>query len=161
VRGNLFIGFPWQLREWLTQPTFDANNPLAFVRDTVKDNPLAELYQDTLSLPNNIASAVMALHGNFVASLTSDIRDNLMSEETPKHRRLAKDLDAYDLGTGPTKDVDESKILLNTIALGNDLRFNEHQSTSLGDDDRIALKVGTVMRALLEQVVPPRRPFRR
>jgi hypothetical protein len=159
VRGNLFIGFPWQLREWLTQPTFDANNPLAFVRDTVKDNPLAELYQDTLSLPNNIASAVTALHGNFVASLTSDIRDNLMSEETPKHHRLAKDLDAYDLGTGPTKDVDESKILLNTIALGNDLRFNEHQSTSLGDDDRIALKVGTVMRALLEQVGATPSPF--
>jgi hypothetical protein len=152
VRGNIFMEFPWQLREWLTQPTFDSTNPVAFVRDTVKDNPLAELYQDNLSLPNNITSAVTVLHGNFVASLTSDIRDHVMSEEAPKHRKLADDLGNYDLGTGATKEVDEGKILLTTIALGNDLQFNEHQSTSLGNDDVIALKVGPVMRTLLEQV---------
>ena len=49
VRGNLFMQQPWQLREWLTQPTFDPANPLAFVVETVKDNPLAELYRDNLS----------------------------------------------------------------------------------------------------------------
>jgi hypothetical protein len=155
VRGNLFMEFPWQLREWLTQPTFDPTNPVAFVRDTVKDNPLAELYQDNLSLPGNIPAAVTALHGNFVASLTSDIRDHLMSEETLKHRNLVKDLDRFDLndlGIGATKEEAEENILLNTIGLGNELRFNEHQSTSLGNDDAIASKVGPVMRTLLEQV---------
>jgi hypothetical protein len=164
VRGNIFMQLPWQLREWLTQPTFDANNPLAFVRDTVKDNPLAELYQDDISgpplgPPQNIASALTAIHGSFVASLTSDIRDHLMSEETQKHRGLVDGLEDYDLGTGPTKEVDESKVLLNTIALGNDLQFNEHQSTSLGNDDVIALKVGPVMRTLLEQVGGTPSPF--
>jgi hypothetical protein len=157
VRGNLFTQLPWQLREWLTQETFDPTNPIAFVRDTVKDNPLAELYQDDitgppLGPPQNVASALTALHGDFVASLTSDIRNHLMSEETAKHRKLTNDLDHYDLGTGPTKEVDESKILLNTIALGNDLRFNEHQSTSLGNSDEIASRVGPAMRTLLEQV---------
>jgi hypothetical protein len=167
VRGNLFAQFPWQLREWLTQQTFDPANPLAFVRDTVKDNPLAELYQDDISgpplgPPRNIASALSALHGDFVASLTSDIRNNLMSEETEKHRKLKNDLDHYDLGTGPTKEVDESKILLNTIALGNDFRFNEHQSTSqagIPPEDVIASKVGPVMRSLLEQVGATPSPF--
>ena len=67
----------------------------------------------------------------------------------------------YDLGTGPTKEVDESKILLNTIALGNGPRFNEHQSNSLGTDDAIASKVGPVMRALLEQVASTPSPSRR
>jgi hypothetical protein len=157
VRGNLFTQLPWQLREWLTQETFDPANPLAFVRDMVNDNPLAELYEDDitgppLGPPQNVASALTALHGDFVASLTSDIRDNLMSEETDKHRELEEDLEHYDLGTGPTKQVDESKILLHTIALGNDPRFNEHQSTSLGTSDEIATKVGPVMRSVLEQV---------
>jgi hypothetical protein len=155
VRGNLFMGFPWQLREWLTQPTFDDTNPVAFVRDTVKDNPLAELCQDSLSLPGNITSAVDALHGAFVASLTSDIRDHLMSEETLKHRKLVDDFEDYDptnLGIGATEQDAERNILLNTIALGNGPRFNEHQSDSLGNDDVIASKVGPVMRTLLEQV---------
>ncbi len=123
VRGNFFMQQPWQLREWLTQPTFDPANPVAFVRDTVKDNPLAELYQDDLSLPSNIASAVTALHGDFVASLTSDIRDHLMSEETQKHRKLVDDLEHFDLtdlGIGATEQEAERNILLNTIALGND-----------------------------------------
>jgi hypothetical protein len=167
VRGNLFTQFPWQLREWLTQETFDTTNPLAFVRDTVKDNPLAELYQDDISgpplgPPRNIASALTALHGDFVASLTSVIRNNLMSEETEKHRTLKNHLDRYDLGSGPTKEVDESKILLNTIALGNDFRFNEHQSTSqvgIPPEDVIASKVGPVMRSLLEQVGATPSPF--
>ena len=39
VRGNLFMQQPWQLREWLTQPTFDPANPLAFVRRDGQGQP--------------------------------------------------------------------------------------------------------------------------
>lgn len=163
VRGNLFMEFPWQLREWLTQPTFDPANPLAFVLETVKDNPLAELYHDNLGdsatgtaiINNNIPAALTVLHGNFVAALTSDIRDHLISEETQKHQDLFDDLDRFDLsdlGMGADEEEAEETILLNTIALGNDLQFNEHQSTSLGADDVIASKAGPIMRMLLEQV---------
>ncbi|MCC2663602.1 MAG: hypothetical protein K0S35_1524 [Geminicoccaceae bacterium] len=118
VRGNLFVQQPWQLREWLTQPTFNPANPLAFVVETVKDNPLAELYRDSLSgtpiASANLPAALTVLHGNFVAALTSDIRDHLMAEETQKHQRLDQDLARFDLGTGPTNEVDEKKILFST-----------------------------------------------
>jgi hypothetical protein len=156
VRGNLFVQQPWQLREWLTQPTFSSANPLAFVVDTVKDNPLAELYQDSLSGPPiatvNLPAALTVLHGNFVAALTSDLRDHLMAEETQKHQALANDLARFDLGTGPTNEVDEPKILLNTVALGNDGRFNEHQSTSQGSSDEPLGLAGPILRSLLDQV---------
>jgi hypothetical protein len=156
VRGNLFVQQPWQLREWLTQPTFNPANPLAFVVETVKDNPLAELYGDSLNgLPIatvNVPAALTVLHGNFVAALTSDIRDHLMAEETLKHQTLANDLARFDLGTGPTSEVDERKILLNTVALGNDGRFNEHQSTSQGSSDEPLGLAGPILRTLLDQV---------
>jgi hypothetical protein len=90
-----------------------------------------------------------------------------MSEETMKHRDLVEDLDRFDLndlGFGATEEEAEENILLNTIALGNDLRFNEHQSTSqspspITPDDVIASKVGPVMRTLLEQVGGTPSPF--
>lgn len=135
VRGNLFMQQPWQLREWLTQPTFDPNGPaLAFVVDTVKNNPLSELYKDDLTgdpiLNSNVSDAVTVLHGDFVQALATGIRDNLMSEESPAHQSLAKGLGDFELGTGDTVEVSEAKVLLNTIGLGNDNRFNEHQSMS-------------------------------
>ncbi|HEX6014689.1 MAG TPA: hypothetical protein VFY87_23430 [Geminicoccaceae bacterium] len=156
VRGNLFMEFPWQLREWLTQLTFDpAGNQLEFVVETVKDNPLAELYGDQLTtdiLDANIPAAATALHGDFVQALKSDISQNLMSEETEKHQSLKEGLDEFNLGTDPTAAVDEPKILLNTIALGSDDRFNEHQSTSLGPDDEPRLLAGSKMRTVLGQL---------
>ena len=156
VRGNLFMGFPWQLREWLTQLTFDpAGNQLEFVVETVKDNPLAELYGDALPpdiLNVNIPAAAEGLHGDFVQALTSEISANLMSEETDKHQGLVDALPGYDLGTDPTVAVDEAKLLLNTIALGNDDRFNEHQSTSLGSDDEPTVLAGPIMRSILDQL---------
>ncbi len=135
VRGNLFMQQPWQLREWLTQPTFDPNGPaLAFVVDTVKNNPLSELYKDDLSgdpvMNSNVGAAVTVLHGDFVQALATGIRDNLMSEESQTHQSLAKGLGDFNLGAGDTLEVSEVKVLLNTIGLGNDNRFNEHQSTS-------------------------------
>jgi hypothetical protein len=155
VRGNLFMQQPWQLREWLTQLTFESNQPIAFVTDTVKDNPIAELYKDDLTgtgiLNANVGAAVTVLHGDFVQALSTTIRDALMSEETTKHRTLTGDLDRFDLGSDP---VEEPQILLNTIALGNHNRFNEHQSTSQGssDDIKVHAPPGSALRTVLGQL---------
>jgi hypothetical protein len=160
VRGNLFMQQPWQLREWLIQRTFDPANPLAFVVETVKDNPLAELYQDDFNASAtarsitgaNVLAALTNVHGDFVAALTSDIRDNLMAEETPKHRKLIDNLGRFDLGTGNTVEVDEAKVLIHTIAINNDDKFNEHQSTSQGLEDAPSSLAGRVTRTLLDHV---------
>lgn len=138
VRANAFMDQPWQLREWLTQLTFAQSGPaLAFVPVTVKDSPLAQLYRDDISgdpeLANgNVPAAVAGLHGQFIQALTSTIASQLMSEGSTKHQTLADGLASYDLGAMP---VSEATILLNTIALGNDDKFNEHQSVSQGGAD--------------------------
>ena len=88
----MFMQQPWQLREWLTQLMFDPNQRIAFVTDTVKDNPIAELYKDDLTgtaiLSKNVGAAITVLHGDFVQALSTTIRNGLMSEETTKHRTL-------------------------------------------------------------------------
>jgi hypothetical protein len=42
VRSNQFVDSPWQLREFKTD--IDANGKTILVADTVKNNPLAELF---------------------------------------------------------------------------------------------------------------------
>ncbi|MCA0997670.1 hypothetical protein [Alloyangia pacifica] len=132
VRANAFMRPEWQLREWLTQLTFDeAGPPLAFVSVTVKDNPLVELYKDDVSALEigNVPAAVDLLHAQFVQALGVQIVPNLMPEGGQKHTLLNDELGNYDLGATP---VTETEILLNTIALGNADKFNEFQSTSSG-----------------------------
>lgn len=136
VRANAFMTFNWQLREWLTQLTFDpSGSPLAFVPVTVKDNPLAELYHDDVSALNagNVPASVNLLHGQFIQALTSGIVPNLIPEGGAKHAGLVNALSDFDLGAAP---VDEETVVLNSIALGNHDKFNEFQSTSHppGDD---------------------------
>lgn len=45
VRGNQFVDSPWMLREWRVQVSTATNN-MEFKIDTVKSNPLKELYDD-------------------------------------------------------------------------------------------------------------------
>ena len=101
----MFMQQPWQLREWRTQLTFDPNQQIAFVTDTVKNNPIAELYKDDLTdtglLAANVGAAVTGLHGDFVQALSTTIRAGLMSEETTKYRTLKNDLPKFNLGTAP------------------------------------------------------------
>jgi hypothetical protein len=135
VRVNAFMRLEWQLREWLTQLTFDASGPpLAFVPVTVKDNPLAQLFKDDVSAlkMGNIPAAVDLLHAQFIQALGTQIAPSLMPEGGQKHSRLNDEKEIYDLGPAP---VTETEILLNTIALGNPDKFNEFQSTSFPDDD--------------------------
>ena len=166
VRGNLFVQpaagadfLPWQLREWLTQPTIEPGKPLSFVVETVKNNPLAELYMDDISsspalADANVASALTVLHGDFIRALTTTIRRNLMPEENQNYRDLVSGLNRFDLGTEVGEHVTEQKILLNAFGLGNDNRFNEFQSSSLGDDDQPVLKAtsSSKVRAMLDKL---------
>jgi hypothetical protein len=71
---------------------------------------------------------------------------------------LADNVGNFDLGTGATVEVDEPKILLNTIALGNGPRFNEFQSTSLGNDDNVSGLAGTKLKNVLAQMGAASRP---
>ena len=104
VRANMFMDQPWQLREWLTQRTFDptpGSQKLAFVPTTVKDNPLAELYHDSLAgtdlAANNVAATLDLVHGQFVQALTSTIGPRLLSETTAKHQDLVNALSQFHL----------------------------------------------------------------
>ena len=104
VRANMFMDQPWQRREWLTQRTFDptpGSQKLAFVPTTVKDNPLAELYHDSLAgtdlAANNVAATLDLVHGQFVQALTSTIGQRLLSETTAKHQDLVNALSQFHL----------------------------------------------------------------
>ncbi|MFK3967940.1 hypothetical protein ACI2KT_30670 [Ensifer adhaerens] len=142
VRGNLFMEQRWQLREWLTQRTFSTSGSLAFVPTTVKANPLAELYRDNVSILTkgggaipNLKVAVDLLHGQFVQALTNSIGKGLLSETSDKHRNLVLSLPSFDLGSAAGSEVTADTVLLNTIGLNNDDKFNEFQSVSQGPED--------------------------
>lgn len=142
VRANAFNPPPWQLREWLTQRTFNPASgslPVTFVPVTVKDNPLAELYRDELTgtafLAKNPAASANLLHGEFLQALTSTIAFRLLSETTVQHQTLVNELELYKLGSGVGAEVTPDTVLFNTIALGNEDKFNEFQSTSQGLSD--------------------------
>jgi hypothetical protein len=155
VRANAFMQPPWQLREWLTQLSFSTEaTPVVFVPVTVKDNPLAQLYRDDIMVDpelvaGNIPAVLTSLHGQFIQALTSSISQQLLSEGTAKHQDFVANLSRYDLGAAP---VDADDVLLNTIALGNDDRFNEHQSVSQGGEDVPGAVDSITVTALLDQV---------
>jgi hypothetical protein len=166
VRANAFNPPPWQLREWLIQRTFSTNAPgmpLTFVPVTVKDNPLAELYNDDLAgtafLAANPAASANLLHGQFLQALTSTIGPRLLSDTTAKHQLLVNELGLYHLGGG-TDAVTPDIVLLNTIALGNDDKFNEFQSVSQGLSDAPGLAgTSTLVDQVLDQVGGLTTPF--
>ncbi len=107
---------------------------MEFVVDTVKDNPIAQLYRDDLAgqaiAMKNVGNSVSVLHGDFTRALSANIRGNLMAEESTKFRTLVDNLQNFDFGTNAP--VDEDIVLLNTIALKNANRFkrtSEHRQT--------------------------------
>ena len=161
VRANAFMQQPWQLREWLTQLTLDEDGePVVFVPVTVKDNPLAELWSDDIMahpdlVQGNIPAALTTLHGQFIQSVTGPIGTNLLSEGSSKHRAFVLELEDYDLGASP---VTEDTVLLNTIAIGADDRFNEHQSVSQGATDVPSPGTSVTMTTLLSAAGAMPRP---
>ena len=103
VRSNHFVGFPWQLREFRTQLD---NNASTFAIDTVKSNPLAEIFS---------VQADEALTDAFTAEWADEYVAQLISPEL--------------------NGITDPEGIINGIFLNNDDRFNEFQSDSSFTDD--------------------------
>jgi hypothetical protein len=56
VRSNTFVNNPWQLREFKTD--IDADGKVVFVADSVKSNPLAELFAKEGNLDSDSLKAL-------------------------------------------------------------------------------------------------------
>ena len=103
VRSNHFVGFPWQLREFRTQLD---NNASTFAIDTVKSNPLAEIFS---------VQADEALTDAFTAEWADESVAQLIAPEL--------------------NGITDPEGIINGIFLNNDDRFNEFQSDSSFTDD--------------------------
>jgi hypothetical protein len=130
VRANIFFDGGWQLREWLTQLNVSSRgSALAFVPETVKDNPIAELYLDDISgtklAQSNIAASVNGLHRDFIEHFATVVQDSLFVERSKKYREQAKEIASYDVA-----DVTTDKLMVTTLSLNASNRFNEFQSVS-------------------------------
>ena len=139
VRANMFFnGGDWQLREWLTQRTADG---LAFIPETVKDNPPAELFADdfaaTALAGANIGSVAQALHADFITHFFNEAQHHVMTERTPNYRNLVDQLNKIDAGT-----LSEDNILVSVMGLGSDDRFNDFESISHPAGDEITKSAG-------------------
>jgi hypothetical protein len=156
VRANMFFQGPWQLREWLTQLTLNPRTgrpAVAFVPETVKDNPVAELYIDDLDGTRfseiNIPSMANGLHRDFIEALVTKAPDHLFVERSGKFQQLVNDLDKFE-----NAGTDADKLLVSLLALGLDDRFNEFQSVSNAafqtDIDEPSKLAGPELRRLVE-----------
>ena len=135
VRANMFFEGGWQLREWLTPLTVGPNGPtVAFVPETVKDNPISELYLDDVKATAlgqaNIESTILAFHADFIEHFGTEVQDHLLVERSQKFRDLRNRLLEFDLG-----GLDEDDLLVTTIGLGSSKRFDDFQSHSNPDPD--------------------------
>lgn len=115
IRANMFLQIPWQLREWRT--SFNRSRQPVFVPDTVKDNPLAELYNETSSNPN------AALFATEQAAFRGEFLDQRIME------LLAPELN--------NTDTSACRVVFGTGAAFN-TRFDEGQSVSQGNSDNPA-----------------------
>ncbi len=152
VRANMFFEGGWQLREWLTPLTVGPNGPtVAFVPETVKDNPISELYLDDLEgtalAAANIDSTVTALHADFIRHFGTEVQDHLLVERSKKFADLRNGLDDYDLA-----GLGEDDLLVTTIGLGSAKRFDDMQSHSNPDPgiDEPSKTAGPKFRRMLD-----------
>lgn len=112
VRGNLFLDQPWQLREWLVQQSADG---LVFKLETVKSNPLAELYADAPAAGQDPDAKTLLwrqFNDDFVGAHVKEL--------------LTPELD--------DKTSNASELIAN-LGLNSSGPVNEFQSTSQGSDD--------------------------
>jgi hypothetical protein len=147
VRGNLFVNAPgtpplWQLREWIVinagQPT-----PASFVPVTVKENPLAEFYQDANSAAGTPTAPLDAAleatervefqkqfnNTTLTRLIEPDVVRQFLTDGQPGYK---KELDPKSTDF----NVDLYKIdILNRIGARFQNRFNEFQSVSQGNSD--------------------------
>jgi hypothetical protein len=158
VRGNIFLSSTqqppkWELREWIV---INSGNPTpaTFIATTVKDNPLAEFYQDTN--PNSLDTPLeTAERTAFQSKFNSTFLTRLLETDTvrqfltPGQLGYKAELDPK----SPQFKPDEYKIdLLNRLGARFDNRFNEFQGVSQGNEDDPLTKAnstGTTFKAAL------------
>ncbi|VVM25958.1 hypothetical protein BSPWISOXPB_4842 [uncultured Gammaproteobacteria bacterium] len=110
VRSNTFVDRPWQLREFKTD--INAKGEAVFVADSVKSNPLAELFAKE---GNQDSNSLKALRIYFARDFGGYV-DNLLA---PEKR-----------ATSPS-----SNDIINGFNLGTDNHYNEFQSDSNVNDN--------------------------
>ena len=110
VRSNTFVDRPWQLREFKTD--INAKGEAVFVADSVKSNPLAELFAKE---GNQDSNSLKALRIYFARDFGGYV-DNLLA---PEKR-----------ATSPS-----SNDIINGFNLGADNHYNEFQSDSNVNDN--------------------------
>ncbi len=110
VRSNAFINSPWQLREFKTD--INTKGEAVFVADSVKSNPLAELFAKEGSLDSD---SLKDLRVDFIRDFSGYV-DNLLA---PEKR-----------ATNPS-----SSDIINGFGLENDNQYNEFQSDSSASDN--------------------------
>lgn len=115
VRTNMFVQFPWELREWRT--AFNGSGQPTFIDDTVKQNPLAQFYNESSASPDPFlfASEQVAFRSDFIDNQMAIINN-----------------DAVPVSVSPQCDR------VNAIASAFPNRFNEFMSVSLGNEDDFA-----------------------
>ena len=130
VRTNTFAagpvpGKPWMLREFKTVET---NGDVKFALDTVKDNPLASLYQSTTEMRNQV-----------VFEGTSSERDALAAEYLNSFQQFFLDNSVAEL-LSPEITAHQTKTSLTTNDMITGVRlmmansFNEFESFADGKD---------------------------
>ena len=130
VRGNLFInGVTWQLREWSVQVSPMSGAP-EFVAETVKNNPLAQFYGDTINDPQVDAAAAEPERKRFQGEFLGIYLDNLMVEKAKDFNKVAQSVAQFE-----NVQLTPDQIALTLIGLGSDNRYNEFQSISQGTSD--------------------------
>lgn len=109
VRGNQFVDDPWMLREWRVQVSTATSN-MEFKIDTVKSNPLKELYGD--NDPGSLDPALQAA-----------VRQQFQSELLSKYVKEIVEVDQI-AGVNATA-------VINGFGISSDIRkFDEFQSES-------------------------------
>jgi hypothetical protein len=156
VRGNVFMQQPWLLREWRMQLSPTSGVP-EFVVETVKDNPLAEFYADEFQAPGGLmteqeqelaSGELTRFQGEFLIKY----RENLSPEASLQFQAFKEEMEKY-----RNDDLSHEQILLNSIALGGDNRYNEFQSvsqngTSVPTDEPV-LQAGAKFTTLLDALM--------
>ncbi len=114
VRTNMFMQFPWQLREWRT--SFNTTGQPVLTPDTVKDNPLAQMYDAGSSNPN--------------PTLFSSEQTQFQTDFTTGNIFTLLD---FESNGSPFTACPE----VNVVGAGFSDRYNEFQSDSLGSQDEV------------------------
>ena len=175
VRGNLFINAPgnfkWQLREWIVINS-GAPTPASFTPVTVKENPLAEFYSDTIG-PNTLDVPLETTERTeFQTQFKNTFLKRLVEPDvlrqflTNGQFGYVPELDPKSTSFAPSKyKID----ILNRFGARFDNRFNEFQSVSQGNEDdpkTIADTSGPVFEAGISNALnafvidPPQKPTR-